>query len=471
MAIDLSPPPDYQKVPKQPDADALESQPSQVPYTDVPGRPAWVFPAGIVPYAQPPRRSAKARFCKALGVAFVVYLLCVGTYHLIFGVHSFHGGLFHGHEAARPRPSDGEVHNCLTAASAWEHDERWPTSPRNAHYTFQIPVADAEALYVFSRGSKQYGWVKVIPSDSFVDYAEVTVQASYRDDSLLDNSSVCYLERTKGERGLGIMTPDGWFHHPHESVRFDVTVVLPVGDVKKFETHMSNYALTIEDLGNSTAFDELSLRTSNSGIDVKSVKANQASFRSSNGPIDGTFYARRKLVLHTSNAAIRVQANLINDDDDFITEFQARTSNGPIHGELNLARSDDELGTGGSFDVDAHTSNHDLNLNFHSSPVDSSLDVKARTSNGPASVTLHSAFEGKYHADTSNARAELVRTEVEDPSGNGRSRVIDESLAQGTFRRNAIEGVIFWDDEDNSDKADKGSVKLSSSNKPVTLII
>ena len=419
-------------------------------------------------YAQSPRRSAKARFCKALSVAFAVYLLCVGAYHLIFNGSSFDGGLFHGHEAARPRPSDGKVHNCLTAASAWEHDERWIGSSHNAHYTFQIPVADANTLYVFSRGSRQYGWVRVIPSESFVDYAEVTVQASYRDDSLLDNASVCYLERKEGERGLGLMTPEGWFNYPHGSVRFDVTVVLPAGEVKNFETHMSHYALTVEDLW-ETVFDDVSLRTSNSGIEVKAINASQGYFRTSNGLIKGTFTSRKSLILHTSNAVIHVRANLVNEADDFPTEFQAKTSNGVIHGEVNLARSIHELGSGGSFDVDAHTSNAQLDLNFLSTPLDSHLDIKAHTSNGPASVALHPAFEGRYRVDTSNARAELVRTDTEDPSGNERTRVIDESLRD--FRRTKLEGVVFWDDEDNSDKAGRGSVELSSSNKPVTLIV
>lgn len=151
--------------------------------------------------------------------------------------------------------------------------------------------------------------------------------------------------------------------------------------------------------------------------------------------------------------------------------LQFLTRGRPIHSEISLARSFDEPGTGGSFDVDAHTSNNHLNLNFRSSPVDSQLDVKGRTSNGPASVTLHSAFEGKYHADTSNARAELVKADMEDPSGEGRTRVFDESLQKAVFRHSEIEGVVFWDDEDNSDKASQGSVKLSSSNKGVTLVI
>ncbi|EIW78782.1 hypothetical protein CONPUDRAFT_138151 [Coniophora puteana RWD-64-598 SS2] len=345
-----------------------------------------------------------------------------------------------------------------------------PGFPANAHATFRVPLDDAEALYVFSRGKNQDGWLRIVHEDRLVDgYAEVVVEASYEHEGVLDSSSVCYLEREAGERGVGLMTPDGWSSEPHGTVWFQVKVALPAGvEVRRLEAHMSNYAITVEDTRDTIVFDDVDLKTSNFGIDVKSLNASRASLRSSNGPIKGRFAARQLLDLHTSNAEINVLVDLFNEDGESATEYRARTINGYLHSFINLARFADAPSSGGSYSIDTRTSNGGLALNFGSSPVDSHLDVVAWTSNAPASVVLHPAFEGRYHADTSNAGATLMRTNTKDPSGKGRERVIREDVG---LRQTEVGGVVFWDDEDSSDKADKGSVRVSSSNKLVTLVI
>ena len=135
-----------------------------------------------------------------------------------------------------------------------------------------------------------------------------------------------------------------------------------------------------------------------------------------------------------------------------------------IHSSISLI-SLTEDGTGGSFNVDAHTSNGPIDISFPTAPVDSILNFDAHSSNSPVHAFLHKTYEGTYDLKTSFfAKAALdYDNGVEDPAGKGRHRVVETySVGKGT-----ASGKVTWRDAQAT--LETGSVKLSSSNAGVSL--
>lgn len=88
-------------------------------------------------------------------------------------------------------------------------------------------------------------------------------------------------------------------------------------------------------------------------------------------------------------------------------------------------------------------------LSFLNQPLSSLLYLESRTSNGRSDVKLHPAFEGKYALRTSNAQAQVLFEDVDDPSGEGRRRHTEITKISG----GVVTGNVYWGDERQSLKA------------------
>lgn len=130
---------------------------------------------------------------------------------------------------------------------------------------------------------------------------------------------------------------------------------------------------------------------------------------------------------------------------------------------VSLFAADNATGEGTGFTVVTETSNGLLELSFPSQPLKSTLIANARTSNKGVEVGLHPAYEGVYTLRTSNAKASLVDEQPEDPSGEGRTRHVDQKVSIGRL----LDGYISWDGKEDK----KSFVSVQSSNSPVTLTL
>ena len=127
--------------------------------------------------------------------------------------------------------------------------------------------------------------------------------------------------------------------------------------------------------------------------------------------------------------------------------------------------SNSPSGTGGAFDVGAHTTNSPIEVVYDDSPVDSLLTFNAVSTNSPVRAVLHRAYEGRFTLSTTNAGAFLDRLrDVEDPSGQGRGRGLT-----ARDERNHISGRVEWVPSNDYNQA--GSVNLATTNDKITLIV
>jgi hypothetical protein len=278
-----------------------------------------------------------------------------------------------------------------------------------------------------------------------------------------------------------------------------VKITLPAGKngdalhIKAFETETSNYSQDIADVWNTISFDRMSLRTSNGHVNAKvgwfgswiieilmfadqSVTVEDGSIRSSNGAIKGHFNSGSSLKLITSNAPIQASVSLLNKENGTVSELKMITSNGyitcilfPFHHLTSCFSKIDanvdlvtHSGHGGIFDVETHTSNGHVTLEYTDMPINSILRSEARSSNAAMSVKLYNTFEGSFDVMTSNAAATLKELVVEDPSGQGRRRAVTQRR-----ERYHIQGSTYW----SGSKEIEGHATVKTSNGRAELVI
>jgi hypothetical protein len=115
--------------------------------------------------------------------------------------------------------------------------------------------------------------------------------------------------------------------------------------------------------------------------------------------------------------------------------------------------------------VTTRTTNAPLDIKFDTAPVDSVLHYEGATTNSPASASLHESFEGSFSVSTGRWFEVAVHMEEkEDPSGEGRKRVLTKRGAS----RGHIEGNVSWGEA--KDKK-QGHADLVTSNSPVHLYL
>jgi hypothetical protein len=121
---------------------------------------------------------------------------------------------------------------------------------------------------------------------------------------------------------------------------------------------------------------------------------------------------------------------------------------------------------GGEFGVNAESTHGEIGLKFAQTPLESILRCHAETTVGKIEVELDSAFEGSYSLRTLLGSRHISQSEVEDPAGRGRHRVVTQNAAGGQ-----VEGAVQWVESDGSVSESEGYVILKALTASVGLVI
>ncbi|KAF8161729.1 hypothetical protein K438DRAFT_1942246 [Mycena galopus ATCC 62051] len=419
--------------------------------------------------------SAGRRFCKALLVAFGLWILLSALFGS-FTSKSLNG--FYDY----PIPGGVEPDRCMTTWSEMRNSAFSPF-PYSASTSFNFDLP-SKTLLLLSKGGLSSGHLKITSSSKVTD-VQVNVTVNYYKAAVRDVARVCFIERSEGENGVGIFTPQPWRARTQaDRLSFDVELILPLTDsilqVNGLSTDVNNFS---HDVGFLNAhFNDLSLKASNGRIQAQSLSAAQAELitsnahvavealvapralvKSSNGRISGSYVVVDSLDLRTGNGAIDVAVTVAEGSSSKKTKvITMQTSNNAIDYTVNLGPTS---GKADSFHVKATSSNGRLTGNIVSAPLDSVLAVDAKTSNNKASVTLPSTYEGRFSVSTSNAPSAVQRvdTHPQDPAGKGRTRTIQ---TEGNAKK-GITGFVHWDKKN----AGRGKATVVSSNGAATLFI
>jgi hypothetical protein len=110
-----------------------------------------------------------------------------------------------------------------------------------------------------------------------------------------------------------------------------------------------------------------------------------------------------------------------------------------------------------------------LNPAVENAPIGSVVRAEGRTSNARAKFSVDPAFEGTFAASTSNADATTEHTDVKDPSGDKRDRVLEINFESD----HAVAGTVGWGKNWNGGgRHGRSSVaKVKTSNHPVSIIV
>ncbi|KAG6920045.1 hypothetical protein DXG01_010113 [Tephrocybe rancida] len=430
------------------------------------------------PYVQPQvflqrityRRSPARRFWGAFATAILVWVLVTMLVRSWYDILRRHWRFGEGEFSI---PSDVSLSHCVVNDHGWSHipyPSQVPVQepaggqfPYSSSTAFELPLS-YETLFLLARGAQTRGTVNVITSDDVSDTVKVHLTVKYVSKHDRDREiKVCLLQREPNTIGVGYFTRNSWYRRLHSV--YEATVVIPASripeslqQIKTFKTDMSNTNHRLGDLQGLVSFSHLSLKGSNSPIYAKSIHADTAVFRTSNGAITGFFNASRSLTLHTSNAPIQADVTVANEDE-YVSDLTLRTSNGKIDSRVSLTATEGDQYSS-RYLVAATTSNALLAVNFPSSPLASILRVTASTSNGPAHFSLPPAYEGEISMSTSNSAPSIKRRDVVDPSGKGRVRRVRTT----SLTHNTLQGSVSWSNEEGP-----GKVNLRSSNSPIVI--
>ncbi|KIP08995.1 hypothetical protein PHLGIDRAFT_126598 [Phlebiopsis gigantea 11061_1 CR5-6] len=425
-------------------------------------------PVYVKPDADATRR-AKRRFFKAFFIAFFIYIVFWALVKSIFDI-AFGPSLGNRYEhedavTAQPRPPDGKILSCIKGADHWaDHDGHLMT-------TFKLDRW-SDKLYLFSRGMHLTGDVAITLDESVhqPDAVMVDVIARSHTSDWLHAVQVCSLERKKGEQGVGLFSPTRWrSQYRLPELEFGVVIRVPMLKstepflISSLETDLPNFSHHIGDLGDQVLFRNLSLKSTNSHVSAQSVTVTNAQVITTNSRIVGDFRASESLELVTSNDLINVTATMTHiNPDSSGPVLRMKTSNRQIISAVNLVSNLPTVRyrSGGSFNIEANTSNARLALDFPTAPVDSVVNVLARTSNMKATINMHPTWEGEFQVTTSNEMVAVYNSHPADPSGKGREKRV---TAVGSWQKS--EGVVLWDG------TYMGSLRLHTSNAPVELYV
>ncbi|OCH93526.1 hypothetical protein OBBRIDRAFT_724741 [Obba rivulosa] len=363
-----------------------------------------------------------------------------------------------------PRENDGHIIECHHGYGQWDHDGIMPA------VTLDLPLT-SDLFYVFSRGILTKGSFTFMESP-FPEQRDVRVEISMRNTNAaaFEAVTICKLERDTHHIGVGTpLTPPAAQPEPLDlfvTVTFPRTRVSPL-HIPALEVALPLFTYTIPKVPEDVTFGSVAFTSSNVMILVevgtlKKLVAEDVTLKTSNGVIWGDFEVSRSIRLETSNALIRTNITAYHDNArQSPTEIKMRTSNYAITSDVKLMSTAADT-TGGSFDVDARTSNGFITLQVPEIPVDSTINVDARTSNKPARVALGPAYEGEFLLRTSNASPSVKRNDrAEDPSGQGRRRRLFVSQVKGN-----VQGEVLWGDKR---REGTGNVQIRSSNREVVL--
>ncbi|KAG2065241.1 hypothetical protein BDR04DRAFT_184187 [Suillus decipiens] len=419
-----------------------------------------------------PRLSIAARL---FGIG-VVSLLLLGVFthpginivRSVFDYCEFLTGL---NEPGYPDPSDGTVVECIGSAE-WDEYYEFPSwaqqVPFGSESLFALPVG-SDSLYFISRGVLQYGSVTVEQSTEVSDDVIVRVRAAYYKEGAFEHANVCRLKRQENQTGIGIYTSKSFPAHwdDKDQLMFNVTFTLPASAsedalyIKSLETFAPLFQHKVAALSDTVFFGSISLNILHFPINVQSVAAETGVFITANGLIKGHFHST-SLRLITTNMAIDADVNLFHNESAKPSELVMTTANAPLHARVFLTSAS---GYAGEFGVDAQTANAPVALTYADSPIHSKLNSTTRTVNAPATVHLHSAFEGSFSISSFIIGPSLEQHRVEDPAGKGRERHVTTNRSWGH-----IEGSVRWVGTEHSE-GETGFVQVSTTLSPAKLIL
>jgi len=372
-------------------------------------------------------------------------------------------------DAGWPIPADGTVERCV-GGSDWSEYTTNPSGapyPYSAETSFELPVS-SDLLYFLTRGGSNVGAVNIVTSDVVKDSADVLVHVDYQTQEGLDHANLCLLKKEEENgNGAGIFTPDDWVATPQERMHFDVTVTFPATsgseplEVKNFQSNSSHYLYTIGDTQDSVFFDAFTILADSAGITSDSIFAGDGIFSATKAAIKGAFNVTNSLELTTTNAGITAQVGLRNDAPSLLTGVPFKTRYGSAHHSICF---DDA--TGGNFKVSATTIKAPVTLTFTNSPVDSIQTFVASTNNAPITVTMNSAYEGAFTLDSSSAPVSASKSGATDPSGQGRTRAVDQTPGGMGHTK----GSTYWQ-PNSGPGVSQGSVQLTTTRAPIKLTV
>ncbi|KAG1746394.1 hypothetical protein EDB19DRAFT_356087 [Suillus lakei] len=444
-------------------------------------------------FTERPRQSIPARL---FGIGVVGLLLfAVFTdpgFNIVRNISDYYEFSTNLNEPGYPDPSDGVVLRCIGSAEWDEYYESplWAHQfPFGSESLFTLPV-NSDALYLLSRGIFQYGTVAVEQSTEASDAVIIRVRAAYLQEEALEHANVCHLKRQENQNGIGIYTPKSRLpgQDNKDQLMFDVTLTLPASAsedalyIKSLETSAPLFRHEVAALSETVFFSSISLNTLHFPINVQSVAAETGIFTTANGRIEGHFHSTSSLQLITTNVVIDADIDLFHNESAKPSTLVMTTANAcvpmllfipryikrfvvtyrPLDARVSLTTAS---GSAGEFGVDAQTANAPLTLTYVNSPVYSRLNSKARTANSPATVHLHSAFEGSFSVGSSIIGPSLEQHKVEDPAGEGRQRHVTTSRSRGQIR-----GSVRWVGAEHSGNG-TGFVQVSTTLSRAKLIL
>ncbi|KAJ7176885.1 hypothetical protein C8R46DRAFT_45945 [Mycena filopes] len=426
------------------------------------------------------KHSKKRRVFRAFGLSAIL---------LWGGVHYFASPMsLRSFAPDWPIPSDVAVDHCAEWSDIVE-TKVLEDFPYSASTSFELPTS-ADTLFLISRSVHHgrvfsTGHVNYVQSDEVSEDVKVDITAYFWREEYLEASKTCLLKRDGDQTGVGIFT--NWakegHRNEHEKLRFEVTVTFPRTEdnsalaINNFSSDLEIFAQTFADLSN-IQFETLSSKAALSAIHAESLSAVNTSFRTSLGAIriqsllgetaligtslgaiEGTFNSSKSLTLTTSNGPIKVEVNLINNEEDAAAKLKMLTTNGRIESTINLESAKE---SGSAFDITARTSHGSLDVDVTAAPIASNITLGATTSLGSLTAKLPTTFEGSFDATTSLSSVGVkFDDKAEDPAGEGRKR----SLEHGKVGKTASHGHVWWSEEGKT----RGSVRVRSSLGPVSL--
>ncbi|CAG7854938.1 SubName: Full=Uncharacterized protein {ECO:0000313/EMBL:CCA73776.1} [Serendipita indica DSM 11827] len=280
----------------------------------------------------------------------------------------------------------------------------------------------------------------------------------YNDFSLpVDAPSLSVFTRGTHASGRTLTTRDA---DPSKDIRLAIDIAIPKGAdatrvIESFTLAFSWFSLSL-DTGDDVRFNQITAVSSSDKIESKGLLATQAVITSSNGPVSGSLNVTRELVVSTSNAKIDVDINVFdNEDEPKHPSVTLSTSNGGIFTRNALYR-DHESDKGGAYEIVASTKNAQINMNFTTAPIDSTLMLTTSTSNAGSEIHLHPTYEGGLLLSTSNGEARVeIKDDTKDPSGEGRER----QLHLDSVWKGLVIGWVGW-----GEKKKRGDLAAHTSN-------
>ena len=185
------------------------------------------------------------------------------------------------------------------------------------------------------------------------DDITVDITARYHDWEAPRGTSICLMEKERGELGVGVFVSDSLTYTGHlltsgektpnhwdrvgRQTDFQVTVRIPhqpaspVTELSRFEILAPDFQINLPNIEEVVHFQNLTIRTSGKPVAVdvsltwalipdrvltrpfQSVKATYIDIKTSNADIHGTFITNSSLGLTTSGASIKANIFLEND--------------------------------------------------------------------------------------------------------------------------------------------------------------